>query len=80
MGQFGILIPIIAIIGGLLYAAYEQNVKLKIAQSKANSHKLDDAAAEQIKNLQSRVAVLEKIVTDKSYSLKDEIDSLNKAS
>lgn len=70
-------IAIVSIVGGLLYAAYEQYVKL---QMKKQNAKVDDKLLDEINVLKERVAVLEKIITDEKYDLKKEIDSLNKAS
>lgn len=70
-------IAIVSIVGGLLYAAYEQYVKL---QMKKQNAKADDKLLDEINVLKERVAVLEKIITDEKYDLKKEIDSLNKAS
>ena len=74
------IVAIVAIIGGLLYSAYEQKVKLQIAKEKNRTSTADENAAKELAQLKERVAVLEKIVTDKNYSLKEEIDSLNRAS
>ncbi len=74
------IVPIVAIIGGLLYSAYEQKVKLQIAKEKNRTSTADENVAKELAQLKERVAVLEKIVTDKNYSLKEEIDSLNRAS
>lgn len=72
------LVAIIAIVGGLLYSAYEQKMKLKIAEAKRSSEGFSKQSQAEINNLKERVAVLEKIVTDKNYSLKEEIESLSK--
>mgnify|MGYP005989145093 CR=1 FL=1 len=74
------IVAIVAIIGGLLYSAYEQKVKLQIAKEKNRTSTADENVAKELAQLKERVAVLEKIVTDKNYSLKEEIDSLNRAS
>ncbi|NVK24065.1 MAG: hypothetical protein HWE10_03985 [Gammaproteobacteria bacterium] len=70
-------IVLVSVIGGLLYAAYEQHVKLQLKKHKA---KPDEETQKEIADLKERVAVLEKIVTDEKYNLRKEIDSLDKAS
>lgn len=71
------VIAIVSIVGGLLYAAYEQHVKL---QMKKQNTKVDGKIQEELDMLKERVAVLEKIVTDEKYDLKQKIDSLDRAS
>lgn len=71
------VIAIVSIVGGLLYAAYEQHVKLQI---KKQNTKVDGKIQEELDTLKERVAVLEKIVTDEKYDLKQKIDSLDRAS
>lgn len=71
------IIAIVAIIGGLIYAAYEQYVKLEM---KKHNNKSDDGLLNELASLKERVAVLEKIVTDEKYNLKQEIDRLDRAS
>ncbi|QTH65012.1 hypothetical protein J1N51_06085 [Psychrosphaera ytuae] len=75
-----ILVAIVAIVGGLFYSAYEQKVKLQIAKEKNQNKGVSDDAQAEIDRLKERVAVLEKIVTDKNYSLKSEIESLDRVS
>ena len=71
------VIAIVSIVGGLLYAAYEQHVKL---QMKKQNTKVDGKIQEELDMLKERVAILEKIVTDEKYDLKQKIDSLDRAS
>lgn len=71
------VIAIVSIVGGLLYAAYEQHVKL---QMKKQNTKVDGQIQQELDTLKERVAVLEKIVTDEKYDLKQKIDSLDRAS
>lgn len=77
MPTYAFVIAIVAIVGGLIYAAYEQHVKL---QMKKHNAKLDEKLLAEIAGLKERISVLEKIVTDEKYDLKREIDSLDKAS
>ncbi len=71
------IIALVAIIGGISYAAYEQYVKLQLKQ---HASKTDDDTQVVINELKQRIEVLEKIVTDEKYSLKSEINALDKAS
>lgn len=70
------LVAIISIVGGLSFAAYMAHIRVKM---KANEAKIDSDTQQQIDLLQSRIEVLEKIVTEDGYDLKKEIDSLKKA-
>lgn len=72
------IVAIVAIIGGLFYSAYEQKMKLKMKEAQHKNTGVDLQTQEELKKLKERVAVLEKIVTDKNYALKDEIDSLER--
>jgi len=51
-------------------------LKLKTVQAKNGNDDLLDAQAQEIKDLRARVEVLEKIVTNKSHRLSQEIDAL----
>ena len=80
MDRMPFIVAIVAIIGGLFYSAYEQKIKLQIAKEKNQNKGVSDDAQAEIDRLKERVAVLEKIVTDKNYSLKSEIESLDRVS
>lgn len=71
------VIVIVSIIGGLLYSAYEQHVKLQL---KKQNNKADEQLLAEFNALKERVAVLEKIVIDEKYDLRNEINNLDKAS
>ena len=71
------IIALVAIIGGLAYAAYEQHVKLQI---RTGRNKRDETTEKTIEELKTRIEVLEKLVTDDKYQLKQEIDKLKQAS
>ena len=71
------VIVLVSVIGGLIYAAYEQHIKLQM-KTKKSSHEVE--LEKELAELKERVAVLEKIVTDDKYDLKNEINNLNKAS
>ena len=78
MPTYQFIIAIVAIVGGLSYAAYELHVKSQLKSKR--SSKGDEELKSEIAQLKERVAVLEKIVTDEKYNLRKEIDSLDKAS
>lgn len=77
------IIIMLAIIGAIAYGQYiklqvkKENVKLRLKQQ---SSKSDEDSQASINELKQRIEVLEKIVTDKKYSLKDEINKLSKVS
>lgn len=70
MGPFEI--AAIAIIGGLAYSAYEMHIKTKQKAGKADVEALN----KELEKLRERVNVLESIVTDKTYQLKNQINAL----
>lgn len=72
MGVFDI--GAIAVIGAFAYAFYEQHTKTKVKLATANSN--SEQLSKEIVELKQRVAVLESIVTDKSYQLKEQINRL----
>ena len=72
MGVFDI--GFIAVVGEFAYAFYEQHTKTKVKL--ANTTQNSDEVRAQLEQLKQRVATLEAIVTDKSYTLKDEISRL----
>lgn len=81
-GNIVFLIPIVAIIGGILLSAYKANLKAK-SQSTDNAKNISEQLNKQVTQLQQelaevkeRTAVLEKIVTSQDYDLKNEINSL----
>lgn len=77
MATSTLIIVIVSVVGGLLYAAYEQWVKLQVSKNASN---VDEKTQQTIDELKQRIEVLEKIVTDEKYSLKSEINALDKAS
>ncbi len=70
----GGLIAFAAVVGGFGYAFYEQHTKTKIKLHTSSAG--SEALKQEIQDLKQRVATLEAIVTDKSYSLKQEINKL----
>jgi cell division protein FtsB len=77
------IIIMLAIIGAIAYDQYiklqvkKENVKLRLKQQSSKSDEENQAT---INELKQRIEVLEKIVTDEKYSLKDEINKLSKVS
>ncbi|GHF19150.1 hypothetical protein GCM10017044_12130 [Kordiimonas sediminis] len=66
-----------AIIVAIVMIAGVINNWIKSKQQQASARTdMDDSTAERIQNLEERVRVLERILTDKSNRLKDEIDAL----
>jgi hypothetical protein len=63
------LIVAVAVIGGTINNWISTKGKIADSQSKGTDDKT-------IKALEDRVATLEKIVTDRGYKLRDEIDAL----
>jgi phage shock protein C len=72
MGVFDV--GVVAVIGAFAYAFYEQHTKTKVKLASVNSS--EEQLSKEITELKQRVAVLESIVTDKSYQLKQEIERL----
>jgi cell division protein FtsB len=72
MGVFDV--GFVAVIGAFAYAFYEQHTKTKVKLASVN--KSDEQLSKEITELKQRVAVLESIVTDKTYQLKQEIERL----
>ncbi len=64
----------VAVIGAFAYAFYEQHTKTKVKLASVNNS--EEQLSKEITELKQRVAVLESIVTDKSYQLKQEIERL----
>lgn len=72
----GTTIGLVAVVGAFAYAFYEQHTKTKIKLAATQHNPNQDALKQEIDSLKQRVATLEAIVTDKSYSLKQEIERL----
>ncbi len=71
----GMMIPIIAII--MSHWSKVQNRRMDLMEK--GSTQLAHAAEARIEKLEARIAVLERIATDKRLSLADEIDALGRA-
>lgn len=77
-GEIGALIPLFGIACGML--AIWTNHQRKMAQIRASSGSADNmAAAEHIRELEDRVRVLERIVTDKGTDVAAQIEALRDA-
>ncbi len=81
MSSFGVLIPIlgimcglVAIIGGTYIKA--QQLKLQIAKEQYASGASSSETQNEIQRLKDRVAVLERLLTDGDRKLSSEIDRL----
>ena len=79
------LIPVVAIVGGLLIAAFTRYLKYKEITGQAAQGNIDQLAARvrtleaelaAAKAIEQRVRVLESIVTDSRYQLEQELKTL----
>jgi hypothetical protein len=75
VGEF---IPIVAILSGVAFAWLGYKHKELMVKSKHASEDAEREAAEKSK-LEARLAVLERIVTDRGIQTADQIDALRKA-
>lgn len=80
-GNIVFLIPIVAIVGGVLLSAYKAKLKAKSQNSAElkNTEELNNKITQlqqELIEVKERTAVLEKIVTSQDYDLKNEINSL----
>jgi phage shock protein B len=74
-----LMIPIVAIVGGISAGMFKQWLRFKERQTAALSNQTAEKAAQyaaKTERLEQRVAVLERILTDRSSNLADEIDRL----
>jgi len=74
-----LMIPIVAIVGGISAGMFKQWLRFKERQTTALSTETAEKAAQyaaKTERLEQRVAVLERILTDRSSNLADEIDRL----
>jgi HPt (histidine-containing phosphotransfer) domain-containing protein len=77
-GNIVFLIPIVAIIGGVILSAY----KAKLKSHTYNKNHIDQLEnkitqlQQELNSIKERTVVLEKIITSEDYDLKSEINSL----
>ena len=69
------IVAIVAIIGGMGYAAFEQVQKTRRAEFASNR----GGDAQRIEALEERVRTLERIVTDQGYQLEEEFRRLERS-
>lgn len=77
------MVVVVPIIGAIGYGVFERWAKLKEKQLTAISHETAEKAARyaaRSQQLEERVAVLERILTDKSTKLAGEIEDLRETS
>jgi hypothetical protein len=77
----GISIPLVAIVGGIGSEVFKRWAKLKEKQLDLAARTAGEQAAQyaaKIERLEAHVAVLNRIVTDKSTALSDEIEQLRR--
>lgn len=75
----GVLIPIIALLIPIVavWTRHQQRMaELGARQDAGTNHAMIQAQAEQIRALEERVRVLERIVTDSGFHLSQQIESL----
>lgn len=73
------LVPIVAIVGGISAGMFKQHLKFKERQLEITGNRTAESAAQyaaKTERLEQRVAVLERLLTDRSTQLADEIDRL----
>ncbi len=74
MNQHVMVVVIVALAMG--FAAFKEWTKVRAKEANAKATNLDNAATARIAELEERVKVLERIATDKSSRLGEEIDAL----
>jgi predicted ArsR family transcriptional regulator len=82
IGEIGVLIPIMGIGCGMLaiWTGHKQKMaKIAAQRGPALADELTVQFAEQTRELEDRVRVLERIVTDKGYDLASQIEALRDA-
>ena len=75
----GVMIPIVAIVGGIGSSMFKRWVSLKEKQLEITARTAGEQAAQyaaKIERLEERVAVLNRIVTDRNEGLTAQIESL----
>lgn len=79
MNGLGVLIPIIALmipIVAIVMNSWRKIQERKLDMMARGAMDMDRAAQAKIEKMEARIAVLERIVTDKRITLSDEIDRL----
>ena len=78
MGSVGLIIPILIFLIPIIaiWTGHQQKMAKLRAQESAPDTRQLDAQAQQIRDLEDRVRVLERIVTDGGYSVAAEIEAL----
>lgn len=73
--EWPFIVAIVAIIGGLGYAAFEEKEKTRRAELESN----EGGDARRIADLEERVRTLERIVTDRGFQLEEEFRRLERS-
>ena len=79
MNGLGILVPIFALmipIVAIVMTSWRKIQERKLDVMAKGAMDMDQAAQARIEKMEARIAVLERIVTDKRITLSDEIDRL----
>jgi hypothetical protein len=77
--DLGMLVPVVAIAGGISAGMFSKWLKFKERMATITSEATAERAAQyaaKTERLEQRMAVLERIITDRSGHLADEIESL----
>lgn len=70
----GTVIALVAVVGGFAYAFYEQHTKTQLKMRNQSGQNTE--LQKELTELRRRVETLEAIVTDKAYTLKEQINKL----
>ncbi len=79
MNNIGILVPILALlipIVAIVMTSWRKIQERKLEMMERGAFEASQASQAKIEKMEARIAVLERIVTDKRISLSDEIDRL----
>ncbi len=77
MGEFALLIPIMVFAIPIL--AIWTSHKQKMAEAQAAAPQIDERQTAYVRELEDRIRVLERIVTDKGYDVASQIEALRDA-
>lgn len=81
MGELGILIPIIALMipfWAIYHGTQVKRERMRMEHEAAGFGEMGADVARRIERLEQRIAVLERIATDKTSNLSDEIEALRR--
>lgn len=82
MGELALLIPIIALMipfWAIYHGTQVKRERMRMEHEAAGYGSLGEDIDRRLRRMEERIAVLERIATDKSQSLSDEIERLRRA-